>query len=113
MAPLLFLFLLSLLTQLPSLFSSADAVDPEFSFDQSAHFSVPRTTTSGVQYFVAPEQFAQHPLYESLLSSNPSLGFKSEHPPQSARYRRDLVNHLKQSAATARPVNTGDGETTT
>lgn len=113
MAPLLFLFLLSLLTQLPSLFSSADAVDPDFSFDQSAHFSVPRTTTSGVQYFVAPEQFAQHPLYESLLASNPSLGFKSEHPPQSARYRRDLVNHLKQSAATARPVNTGDGETTT
>ncbi|KWU44417.1 DnaJ-domain-containing protein [Rhodotorula sp. JG-1b] len=113
MAPLLFLFLLSLLTQLPSLFSSADAVDPDFSFDQSAHFSVPRTTTSGVQYFVAPEQFAQHPLYESLLASNPSLGFKSEHPPQSARYRRDLVNHLKQSAATARPVNTGDGESTT
>ncbi|GAA5881339.1 hypothetical protein JCM3774_002879 [Rhodotorula dairenensis] len=112
MAPLLFLFLLSLLTQLPSLFSSADSVDPDFSFDQSSHFSVPRTTTTGVRYFVAPEQFAQHPMYESLLSSNPSLGFKSEHPPQSARYRRDLVNHLKQSSTTASPVNAPSGDET-
>ncbi|GAA5993367.1 hypothetical protein JCM10908_002631 [Rhodotorula pacifica] len=111
MAPLLFLFALSLLTQLPSLFSSADLVDPDFSFDRSTHFSHPRTTTTGVEYFVAPEQFAQHPLYESLVTTNPTLGFTSEHPPQSARYRRDLVKHLKESGATASPVNSASGDT--
>lgn len=107
MAPLLFLFALSLLTQLPSLFSSADSIDPDFSFDRSSTYSVPRTTTTGVQYFVSPDQFAQHPMYESILTANPSLGFTSQHPPKSARYRRDLVDHLKQSAATASPVNDG------
>lgn len=110
LAPLFFLLALSFLTQLPSLFSSPDSVDPDFSFDKTSSFSVPRTTSSGVQYYVSPEQFAQHPLYESILSLNPALGFSSEHPPKSARYRRDLVEHLRKSAATASPVNSAPAE---
>lgn len=111
-APLLFLFAFSLLSQLPSFFGSSAPAPPNFSFDKTNHFSVPRSTASGVRYFVSPEQFAQHPIYESFLSANPSLGFSSSHAPGSAQYRRDLVNHLRRTSATAEPVagSSGEGE---
>ncbi|BGP33033.1 Chaperone protein dnaJ [Rhodotorula toruloides] len=103
-APLLFLFAFSLLSQLPSFFGSSTPAPPNFSFDKTNHFSVPRATASGVKYYVSPDQFAQHPLYESYLSANPSLGFSSSHQPGSAQYRRDLVDHLRRTSATAEPV---------
>ncbi|KAJ8293276.1 putative J domain-containing protein C17A3.05c [Rhodotorula toruloides] len=108
-APLLFLFAFSLLSQLPSFFGSSSPAPPNFSFDKTNHFSVPRSTASGVKYYVSPDQFAQHPLYESFLSANPSLGFTSSHQPGSAQYRRDLVDHLRRSSATAEPVAEGGG----
>lgn len=48
-----------------------------------------------VQYFVNPSQFAQHPIYESIIKENPQLGFASSHEPGTAAYRRDLTNFIR------------------
>ncbi|GAA6002924.1 J domain-containing protein [Rhodotorula paludigena] len=104
LAPLLIFFAFSLLSQLPSFFGSSGPADPAYSFEQTPQFSVPRDTAAGTRYFVNPEQYAAHPQYSSLLSANPSLGFSSSHPPNSPLYRRDLVEHLRASQATAEPV---------
>ncbi|GAA5933723.1 hypothetical protein JCM1841_002809 [Sporobolomyces salmonicolor] len=102
LAPLLLLFLFSLLSQLPSLLGTSAPPDPEFSFDVTNQFSIPRQTTElGVKYFVNPDQFGQHPIYDSFVRANPDLGFSSSHAPDTKPYRRDLAEHLRHSAATA------------
>lgn len=50
----------------------------------------------GVSYYVNPAQFAQHPIYESVLRDNPSLGFTTSHERGTAPYRKDLVNFILQ-----------------
>ncbi|GAA5904513.1 hypothetical protein JCM5296_005467 [Sporobolomyces johnsonii] len=110
LAPLLLLFLFSLLSQLPSLFGTSPPPDPEFSFDVTNQFSIPRQTTElGVTYFVNPDQFGQHPIYDSFVRANPDLGFSSAHAPDTTPYRRDLAEHLRQSAAATAsdPVEAG------
>lgn len=49
----------------------------------------------GVHYYVNPSQFAQHPIYESIIKENPHLGFSSSHEPGTAAYRRDLTNFIR------------------
>lgn len=63
----------------------------------------------GIQYFVNPSQFAQHPIYESIIKENPHLGFSSPHEPGSAAYRHDLTKFIRlppqlTPSGTAAPV---------
>jgi DnaJ homolog subfamily B member 12 len=65
----------------------------------------------GVSYFVNPSQFAQHPIYASIVSENPHLGFTSSHEPGSAAYRHDLTKFIRlppkaEGSETAKPVAT-------
>lgn len=50
----------------------------------------------GVNYYVNPAQFAQHPIYSSIITSNPTLGFTSSHDVGSTAYRQDLVRFIRQ-----------------
>ncbi|ORY55752.1 hypothetical protein BCR35DRAFT_315995 [Leucosporidium creatinivorum] len=111
-APLLVLFLFSLLTQLPSLFGTSTPADPDFAFESMPKYTVPRTTTNmHIPYFVNPSQFAQHPIYASFISENPHLGFTSSNEPGSAAYRHDLTKFIRLppreegEEGTAKPVN--------
>ncbi|GAA6021777.1 hypothetical protein JCM10207_002054 [Rhodosporidiobolus poonsookiae] len=120
MAPLLFLFAFSMLTQLPGLFGGGGTKMPEFSFDQTARFSHPLSTHPATgpptPFFVDPASFALHPTYRSFLSSNPHLGFESKHPENSREYKAELVRHLRRSVekeaegAMAQAANAAAGE---
>ncbi|BGP49188.1 Chaperone protein dnaJ [Rhodotorula kratochvilovae] len=106
-APLLLFFALSLLTQLPSFLSSSSSpADPSFAFEPRAAHDLARDTAAGTRYFVGADEFAQHPLWSETLALNPELGFASAAPPGSAQHKRDLVAHLRRTAA---PVVEGAG----
>ena len=61
--PLLILFALSILTNLPSLFGSSPVPDPRFSFSSTARYNAERTTNDlGVKYFVNPTEWTSHPV---------------------------------------------------
>lgn len=128
LAPLIILFLVSMLTSLPSiisgLFEGADAFvpDPSFSFEQSTRHNLERTTTGrvGVTHFVNAKEFAQHPAYYAYVSANPELNFKTEAPHGSQQFKNDLVQHVlslqSQQGQTAEPANaeaTDEGVKTT
>jgi DnaJ family protein B protein 12 len=71
--PLIFLFLFSLLTQLPSLLSPRAVPDPTFSFSPTNVYSLRMMThASDIPYWVNPRQFSSHSLYESFLDANPT-----------------------------------------
>ncbi|KAK4054603.1 Chaperone protein dnaJ [Microbotryomycetes sp. JL221] len=100
-APLLLLFLFSLLSQLPSLFGTSAPADPDFSFERIPRFNIERTTSNmGVKYFVNPTQFATHPIFDALVRENPQLGFSSKHEPETNAYRSDLVKFLRMQSET-------------
>ncbi|KAL1756559.1 hypothetical protein FB107DRAFT_260870 [Schizophyllum commune] len=61
--PIIVLFAFSLLSAIPSWFSTPPVADPHYSFQGSHRYSVERTTpTLGVKYHVNPGEFAGHPL---------------------------------------------------
>ncbi|GAA5852946.1 hypothetical protein JCM8547_004744 [Rhodosporidiobolus lusitaniae] len=99
MAPLLLLFAFSFLTQLPNLFGGGTPKTPEFSFEQNARFSHPRTTLSSLsttQYFVDPSTFPLHLTYRSFARSNAaSLNFD---PPPSAGENSPAYRSALQTA---------------
>ncbi|KAH9967240.1 hypothetical protein BC827DRAFT_1123530 [Russula dissimulans] len=71
--PLLFLFAFSLLSALPSLFSTPPVPDPRFSFQSSSRFNLKRTTqTLGVQYHVDSSEFSRHPIAAEIARSGQS-----------------------------------------
>jgi len=67
--PLLILFGFSLLTILPSLFSTPPIPAPTYSFSphpQSSHTAQRQTSTYSVPYYVNQKQFEGHPIWESI-----------------------------------------------
>ena len=61
--PLILLFGLSLLSALPSIFSTAPVPDPRYSFRGTQRYHVERQTEQlGVPYFVNAAEFAKHPV---------------------------------------------------
>jgi len=72
--PLLILFGFSLLSALPSLFSTPPVPDPRFSFDASTRFNMKRTTQAlGVQYHVNSAEFSRHPIAAEIARSGQSV----------------------------------------
>jgi DnaJ family protein B protein 12 len=71
--PLLLLFAFTLLTQLPSLFTTPPPPDPSFTYDPTAVHTMHRQTTNlKADYFVNPPEFRRSHLYSDLLESNPA-----------------------------------------
>ncbi|GAA97670.1 uncharacterized protein L969DRAFT_49370 [Mixia osmundae IAM 14324] len=72
--PLILLGLFSLLTQLPSLFTTQPPPNPSYAFEPSSyHTACLETTRSHYTYCVNPTQFAVHPIYSAILEQNPDL----------------------------------------
>ena len=97
--PLFILIGFSLLTQLPSLFTTQPPPDPSYSFERSSFHNLARQThtSAKVDYFVNTRQFAGHPFFASLLKANPAqLPFepRSEDPKS--------VEHINQLVETAK-----------
>lgn len=97
--PLFILIGFSLLTQLPSLFTTSPPPDPSYSFERSSFHDLHRQTHTHakVDYFVNTRQYATHPYFQSLVTTN------TEHMPfkpttedrKSADYVRQIVEHAK------------------
>jgi len=67
LAPLLILFLLSMIQALPSLFSTSAPPDPGFAFRPSRYFTdMRRTSQLNVPYYVNPAEFNKHSIYQSI-----------------------------------------------
>ncbi|TRM65604.1 hypothetical protein BD626DRAFT_489299 [Schizophyllum amplum] len=61
--PIILLFAFSILSALPSWFSTPPVPDPHYSFTASQRYNMERTTPSlGVKYHVNPGEFAGHPI---------------------------------------------------
>lgn len=76
--PLLILFAFSLLSAIPTLFTTPRVPDPRFSFEPSTRFNLERTTHSlGVNYHVNDAEFNRHPIAAEIAR------YKSNDKPQS------------------------------
>jgi DnaJ family protein B protein 12 len=63
LAPLLILFALSILSNLPSLFSSPPVPDPRFSFSPTTKYHTEMESGNlGIHYYVNPSEFSNHPV---------------------------------------------------
>jgi len=68
--PLIILFTISLLSSLPSLFSTPD---PHYSFQATSKYSTERMTSQyKVPYWVNPTEFKAHPIWESIPETHRS-----------------------------------------
>ncbi len=73
--PLLILFGFSLLSALPSMFSTPPVPDPRFAFEASTRFNLKRTTQAlGVKYHVNSAEFSRHPIAAEIARSGQSDG---------------------------------------
>jgi len=67
--PLILLFAFTVLSQLPSLFTTPPVPDPRFSFKGTQRYNAQMETGKlGVQYFVNPSEFAAHPVIGAELA---------------------------------------------
>jgi DnaJ homolog subfamily B member 12 len=89
--PLLFLFAFSLLSALPSLFSTIPVPDPRFSFESSSRFNLKQTTQPlGVQYHVDSAEFSRHPIAAEIAQPG-----QSDKPlPMPVLQRFEFVHHV-------------------
>ena len=72
--PLLLLFGITLLSSLPSILTDIFSTpDPGYSFTSARPYTAERmTTTYNIPYFVSPNEFNNHPIYESIPESHKS-----------------------------------------
>ncbi|KDR80710.1 hypothetical protein GALMADRAFT_61644 [Galerina marginata CBS 339.88] len=67
--PLLLLFAFSLLSSLPSIFSTPPTPDPRFAFSSTAKYNTEMETGGlGIHYFVNPTEFSNHPVIGAELA---------------------------------------------
>lgn len=97
--PLFILIGFSILTQLPSLFTTSPPPDPTYAFERSAFHDLHRQThtPAKVDYFVNTRQYATHPYFQSLLSTNAEvMPFKPDNDDRkSPEYSQELVEQAK------------------
>ncbi len=71
LAPLLILFAFSILTNLPSLFSSPPVPDPRFSFSPTTKYNTEMESGNfGIHYFVSPSEFSNHPVIGAEMAKD-------------------------------------------
>jgi DnaJ family protein B protein 12 len=98
--PLIILFAISFLGSLPSLADLFAAPDPGYSFSPSRTYSAERLTTNyRIPYYVNPQEFQSHPIYESIpeQSRNSAHAGPSSHMLRAfeAGIERGFVNLLR------------------
>jgi len=90
--PLLILFGFSLLSALPTLFSTPRVPDPRFSFEPSTRFNVERKTQAlGVNYHVNEAEFNRHPIAAEIAR------FKSHDKAQSTPVLRQFEDNVDRA----------------
>jgi len=96
--PIIILFGFSILSALPSLFSTALPPDPHFSFSPSARFNLQRQTTGlGIPYHVNSAEFKSHPIAAELArngGTHPHLKRFEEHVDRA--YTQDMYNQCQR-----------------
>ena len=98
LAPILILFLFSILSALPHLFTTPPTPDPRFAFTPSPRYNTERTTESlGIRYHVNSQEFMSHPIAAEIARDGTRRG------PQLSRfesgvekaYTRDLITQCQ------------------
>ena len=75
LAPILILFLFSLLSALPNLFSTPPTPEPRYTFTPSTRYNTERTTGSlGIKYHVNSQEFMSHPIAAEIARDSTQRG---------------------------------------
>lgn len=98
LAPMLLLFLFSILSALPNIFTTPPTPEPRFAFTPSARYNTERTTWShGIKYHVNSQEFMSHPIAAELARDSTKRGpqlSKFEDVVEKA-FTRDLIAHCQ------------------
>lgn len=98
LAPVLILFLISILSALPNLFSTPPTPDPRFTFTPSMRYNTERATGPlGIKYHVNSQEFMSHPIAAEIARDDTKRG------PQLSRFEdnvekaftRDLISQCQ------------------
>ena len=98
LAPILVLFLISILSALPNIFSTPPTPEPRFAFTPSTRYNIERTTGSlGIKYHVNSQEFTSHPIAAEIARDGTRRG------PQLSRFEdgveraftRDLITQCQ------------------
>ena len=94
LAPMLILFLFSILSAMPNIFTTPPLPDPQYAFTPSARYNAERTTRPlGVKYHVNTQEFMAHPIAAEIARDNTKRGpqlSKFEENVEKA-FTRDLI----------------------
>jgi len=104
--PLLLLFAFSLLSALPSLFSTPPVPDPRFAFSQSVRYNTEMETGGlGIHYYVNPGEFTNHPIIGAeLAKEGVKVGRVVEEPVPETERQSDPVKTTESKPKTRKVV---------
>lgn len=113
--PLLLLFSFSILSSLPNLFSTPPVPDPRFAFASTTRYNTEMETGGlGIQYFVNPTEFSNHPvLGAELAKEGVKLGRVIDEiipPSETEQTTREAQKEGKGSKPKTRKVVRGKGK---
>lgn len=93
--PILILFLFSVITALPNLFSTPPIPDPRFAFSSTARYNLERQTADlGIKYHVNGQEFMGHPIAAEVVRD------KQQRGPKLARFEQNVERAYTQDLAT-------------
>lgn len=96
--PLLILFGLSLLSALPSIFTTAPVPDPKYSFRGTQRYHVERQTEQlGVPYFVNAAEFAKHPVIGAEMAREKAGSAQGQKGQGLANFERNVEQTYTQN----------------
>jgi DnaJ family protein B protein 12 len=85
LAPILILFLFSILSALPNIFTTPPTPEPRFAFTPSARYNTERATIPlGVKYHVNSQEFMSHPIAAEIARDDTKRG------PQLSRFEENI-----------------------
>jgi len=94
LAPMLFLFIFSMLSALPNIFTAPPTPEPRYAFTPSVRYNAERTTAPlGVKYHVNSQEFMAHPIAAEIARDSAQRGpqlSKFEETVEKA-FTRDLI----------------------
>lgn len=98
LAPILILFLFSILSALPNIFTTPPTPDPRYVFTPSTRYNTERTTGSlGIKYHVNSQEFMSHPIAAEIARDGARRGpqlSKFEQTVERA-FTRDLITQCQ------------------
>lgn len=94
LAPILILFLFSLLSALPNILSTPPTPDPRYTFTPSTRYNTERITGSlGIKYHVNSQEFMSHPIAAEIARDGTKRGPRLSKFEESVErtFTRDLI----------------------